>query len=271
MEAMRLPPCSSRRCRGSAAAQDAKTVIANASKAMGADTLNTIEYSGIGVDFALGQALNPNAPWPKFIDKTYTRAIDFETPARGWTASGCRARTRRAAAASSRPRRAAAEPDHHRQREHAVGAAARNLDDAARLPEGGRRQQRDRGAADGRRQEVQRPDLHRRRTRRRSTATSTIRTWSSASRPGSTTRARRHAVRGDLHRLQGLRRREVPDADRAAAGWLSDPRPDGHRREAERAGEHSGPQGRGGAPARRPRRGRQAAAHRRRSSPMAST
>lgn len=64
-----------------ASAQDAKTVIGNASKAMGADTLKTAQYSATGLDFALGQAPNPNSPWPKFIDKSYTRAINFETPA----------------------------------------------------------------------------------------------------------------------------------------------------------------------------------------------
>jgi glyoxylase-like metal-dependent hydrolase (beta-lactamase superfamily II) len=64
-----------------AAAQDAKSVIAGASKAMGADSLKTVEYSGSGFDFAFGQAPNPSLPWPKFIDKTYTRQINFETPA----------------------------------------------------------------------------------------------------------------------------------------------------------------------------------------------
>ena len=64
-----------------ASAQDAKTVISNASRAMGADNLKSIEYSAVGADFAFGQAMNPNSPWPKFIDKTYTRAINFETPA----------------------------------------------------------------------------------------------------------------------------------------------------------------------------------------------
>ncbi len=62
-------------------AQDAKTVISDASKAMGADNLKTIEYSGSGADFALGQSPNPAAPWPKFINKTYTRTINFEAPA----------------------------------------------------------------------------------------------------------------------------------------------------------------------------------------------
>ncbi len=63
-----------------AGAQDANTVIANASKAMGADNLKSIQYSGSGFDFAIGQNVNPNSPWPKFIDKSYTRVINFETP-----------------------------------------------------------------------------------------------------------------------------------------------------------------------------------------------
>src|SRR5580765_2814839 len=64
-----------------ASAQDAKSVIANASKAIGVDTLKTVQYSATGMDFALGQAPNPSSPWPKFVNKTYTRAINFETPA----------------------------------------------------------------------------------------------------------------------------------------------------------------------------------------------
>ncbi len=64
-----------------ASAQDAKTVIANASKAMGVDALKTVQYSATGMDFALGQAPNPSSPWPKFINKSYTRALNFETPA----------------------------------------------------------------------------------------------------------------------------------------------------------------------------------------------
>jgi glyoxylase-like metal-dependent hydrolase (beta-lactamase superfamily II) len=62
-------------------AQDAKAVIADASKAMGADTLNSVEYSATGFDFVLGQAYNPASAWPRFIEKSYTRQIDFRTPA----------------------------------------------------------------------------------------------------------------------------------------------------------------------------------------------
>ena len=60
-------------------AQDAKSVIDNASKAMG--SLKSVEYSGSGFDYAIGQNVNPNSPWPKFIDKTYKRTMNFETPA----------------------------------------------------------------------------------------------------------------------------------------------------------------------------------------------
>jgi glyoxylase-like metal-dependent hydrolase (beta-lactamase superfamily II) len=66
---------------GIVSAQDAKAVIANASKTLGVETLKTVEYSATGLDFALGQAPNPASPWPKFIEKSYTRAINFETPA----------------------------------------------------------------------------------------------------------------------------------------------------------------------------------------------
>jgi glyoxylase-like metal-dependent hydrolase (beta-lactamase superfamily II) len=55
-------------------------VIAAASKAMGCDGLKTLEFYGSGYDFTLGQAANPSSPWPRFIDKSYSRAIDFEAP-----------------------------------------------------------------------------------------------------------------------------------------------------------------------------------------------
>jgi glyoxylase-like metal-dependent hydrolase (beta-lactamase superfamily II) len=64
-----------------AAAQDAKAVLGDASRAMGVEALNTVEYSATGLDFVFGQAYNPSASWPKFINKSYSRVIDFRTPA----------------------------------------------------------------------------------------------------------------------------------------------------------------------------------------------
>lgn len=62
-------------------AQDAPTVIGNASRAIGVETLKSVQFSATGFDFALGQAPNANSPWPKFINKSYRRSIDFEKPA----------------------------------------------------------------------------------------------------------------------------------------------------------------------------------------------
>ena len=50
-------------------------------RALGSGNLKTIEYSGSGYDFAIGQAPNPSSRWPKFNDQTYTRLIDFDAPA----------------------------------------------------------------------------------------------------------------------------------------------------------------------------------------------
>ncbi|HEV2201770.1 MAG TPA: MBL fold metallo-hydrolase [Bryobacteraceae bacterium] len=65
--------------QNASAAGDSKSVIDSAQKAMG--NLKTVEYSGSGADFVLGQAFSPSSPWPRFIDKTYTRSINFEQPA----------------------------------------------------------------------------------------------------------------------------------------------------------------------------------------------
>jgi|SRR5262245_11531372 len=60
-----------------AAAQDAKTVIGNASKAMGADNLTSVTYYGSGANFTLGQNNNANMPWPRTNINDYSRSIDF--------------------------------------------------------------------------------------------------------------------------------------------------------------------------------------------------
>jgi hypothetical protein len=57
------------------------STIATASATMGVDALKTVQYSATGLDFALGQAPNTSSPWPKFINKSYTRSVDFSVPA----------------------------------------------------------------------------------------------------------------------------------------------------------------------------------------------
>jgi glyoxylase-like metal-dependent hydrolase (beta-lactamase superfamily II) len=62
---------------GPAAAQDAKTVIANAAKAMGSENLTSISYYGSGANFGLGQSNNANGQWPRTNVSDYVRSIDF--------------------------------------------------------------------------------------------------------------------------------------------------------------------------------------------------
>ena len=62
-------------------AEDAKTVISNASKAMGVEGLNAIEYDGVAQNGNLGQNNNANQPWPMAGANDYVRAIDFTLPA----------------------------------------------------------------------------------------------------------------------------------------------------------------------------------------------
>lgn len=76
-------------CSVAASASDSSVVLRHAATALGADNLRSIEYSGAGFDFALGQAYEVNAAWPKFNDKTYTRVVSFEP----WATSLKRVRT----------------------------------------------------------------------------------------------------------------------------------------------------------------------------------
>src|SRR5258708_17197432 len=58
-----------------------KTGIAAVADAMGATNLNSIEYSGSGELFGFGQAFVPGERWPRFIQRSYNVAINYQTPA----------------------------------------------------------------------------------------------------------------------------------------------------------------------------------------------
>ena len=62
---------------GSFLAQDSRAFLANVSKAMGADGLRTIQFSGMGSSAGVGQNTNPNSRWPLARVKTYTQEIDL--------------------------------------------------------------------------------------------------------------------------------------------------------------------------------------------------
>src|ERR1700709_761499 len=53
-------------------------VLQKAATALGTSNLHSIEYSGSGFDYALGQAYEVDKAWPKFNDRTYTRLVSFE-------------------------------------------------------------------------------------------------------------------------------------------------------------------------------------------------
>jgi glyoxylase-like metal-dependent hydrolase (beta-lactamase superfamily II) len=58
-----------------------RTGVAAAAEAMGATSLNSIEYTGSGEVFSFGQAFEPGGRWPRFIQRTYGAAINYQTPA----------------------------------------------------------------------------------------------------------------------------------------------------------------------------------------------
>ncbi|MEQ1758814.1 MAG: MBL fold metallo-hydrolase [Vicinamibacterales bacterium] len=62
-------------------AQDARTAIANASKAIGADGVTSVTYFGSGANYNLGQNNNSQGPWPRTNLSDYRRTIDFSQPA----------------------------------------------------------------------------------------------------------------------------------------------------------------------------------------------
>src|SRR5215470_18566426 len=57
--------------------QDAKTALAGVTKAMGDP--KSLQYTGSGTLWALGQSAYPGAQWPRFNIKSYTRAVNYDT------------------------------------------------------------------------------------------------------------------------------------------------------------------------------------------------
>jgi hypothetical protein len=64
-----------------ASAQDAKSVLSNTSKALGADGLNSITFSGSASNVNFGQSKNIQGPYTLAPISNYTRAIDLNAPA----------------------------------------------------------------------------------------------------------------------------------------------------------------------------------------------
>ncbi len=62
-----------------AAAQE--TSLDQITKAMGATGMKSIQYSGSGVNFQVGQNYSPDLAWPRFVVQSYTRAANYDTAA----------------------------------------------------------------------------------------------------------------------------------------------------------------------------------------------
>jgi glyoxylase-like metal-dependent hydrolase (beta-lactamase superfamily II) len=56
-------------------------VIESASKTMGAADLQSLQYSGAGSAFLLGQAASPGGPWPRFELAKYVAAVNYAAQA----------------------------------------------------------------------------------------------------------------------------------------------------------------------------------------------
>src|SRR5829696_7167194 len=69
-----------------AMAQDAKSVIEATIKNMG--DVNSVQYSGSGAQFNLGQSVSPDAPWPRTELKSFTRTVDYDKQATRNEAAG---------------------------------------------------------------------------------------------------------------------------------------------------------------------------------------
>ena len=64
-------------CAGAASAQDAKTVLQDAQKAMG--NVTSIQYSGTGHLNFFGQAWTPDSAWPVTNLTSYSKTIDYSS------------------------------------------------------------------------------------------------------------------------------------------------------------------------------------------------
>ena len=55
--------------------------LEQAAAAMGATSLNSIQFTGGGNVFSFGQAFEPGERWPRFVQRLYDSSINYQTPA----------------------------------------------------------------------------------------------------------------------------------------------------------------------------------------------
>ena len=62
-------------------AQRSGNVVQDAADTMGVAMLQSIQYSGTGSAFPIGQAASPGGPWPRFELSKYVASVDYAAPA----------------------------------------------------------------------------------------------------------------------------------------------------------------------------------------------
>src|SRR5688572_16594584 len=62
-------------------AQDSKAALHAAAAALGPATLTSIQVSGHGSDYVVGQMYDAHSPWSRFNMPSFTMTIDYTTPA----------------------------------------------------------------------------------------------------------------------------------------------------------------------------------------------
>ena len=53
--------------------------IQAAADALGVAKIKTLQYTGSGANFSVGQNYTPNEPWPRVTVKSYTASINYDT------------------------------------------------------------------------------------------------------------------------------------------------------------------------------------------------
>jgi hypothetical protein len=62
-----------------ASVQDAHADLNDVAKALGASTVKSIQYTGNGGVYAVGQSAVPGLPWPEYNVKSHTRSVNYAT------------------------------------------------------------------------------------------------------------------------------------------------------------------------------------------------
>ena len=62
-----------------AAAEDSRAALNAAARALGASGLKSYQMTAAGTMWAVGQSAAPGRPWPRFVVKSLTRAVNYET------------------------------------------------------------------------------------------------------------------------------------------------------------------------------------------------